>query len=68
MSPRKIGCRTHDSKRNGTVCLYTAFDTLTGEVTGKVTDNQRSKEFLSFLKEIEKKTPEGYELQLSLIV
>ncbi|NYZ70222.1 IS630 family transposase, partial [Endozoicomonas sp. SM1973] len=66
LSPGKIGSRTHDYKRNGTVCLYTAFNVLTGEVTGKVTDNQRSKEFLSFLKQIEKKTPEGYELHVIL--
>lgn len=48
LRPGRICNRTHDYKRNGTVCLYTAFNTLTGEVMGKVTDNQRSKEFLSF--------------------
>lgn len=66
LSPGKVGSRTHDYKRNGTASLYAAFNVLTGEVIGKVTDRHRAKEFLGFLAEVEKATPKGQDLHIIL--
>jgi len=66
LSPGRIGSRTHDYKRHGTTSLYAAFNILTGEVIGKVADRHRSKEFLGFLKHIEKNTPKDQELHIIL--
>lgn len=66
LSPGRIGSRTHDYKRNGTASLYAAFNILTGEVMGKVTDRHRSKEFLAFMKEVEKAAPKGQDLHIIL--
>ena len=66
LSPGRIGSRTHDYKRHGTASLYAAFNILTGEVIGKLTDRHRSKEFLSFIKHVEKSTPSNQELHIIL--
>ena len=66
LSPGYVGSRTHDYKRNGTASLYAAFNILTGEVIGKVTDRHRSKEFLAFLKQIDRSTPKGLDLHIIL--
>jgi len=66
LSPGNIGSRTHDYKRHGTASLYAAFNVFTGEVMGKVTERSRAKEFLSFVKEIEKKTPKSQDLHIIL--
>ena len=39
---------------------------MTGEVIGKLTDRARSKEFLAFLKQIDRATPKGQELHIIL--
>jgi transposase len=66
LSPGHIGSRTHDYKRNGTAALYAAFNVLSGEVMGKVADRSRSKEFLAFLKQIERATPKDLDLHIVL--
>lgn len=66
LSPSQVGSRTHDYKRHGTANLYAAFNVLTGEVTGKMTDRHRAKEFLIFLKELESKTPADHDLHVIL--
>jgi len=66
LSGGRIGSRTHDYKRHGTASLYAAFNVLTGEVIGKLTDRARSKEFLAFLKHIDKATPQDQELHIIL--
>ena len=58
--------RTHDYKRHGTTNLYAAFDILTGEVIGRTTVRHRAKEFLDFLRQVERSTPK--ELALHLIL
>jgi transposase len=50
LNPSRIGSRTHDYKRHGTAALYAAFNTLTGKVIGKVANKTNGREFLSFLK------------------
>jgi len=66
LKPGQIERRTHDYKRNGTTSLYAAFDILTGEVIGRVTKRHRAKEFLDFLRQIERSTPK--ELALHIIL
>jgi transposase len=66
LNPNRIGSRTHDYKRNGTAALYAAFNTLTGKVVGKVTDKTNGKEFLSFLKLLNRRFSAGKELHIIL--
>lgn len=58
--------RTHDYKRHGTVSLYAAYDIASGQVIGRVTERHRAEEFIAFLAQIHRSTPE--ELDLHLIV
>lgn len=62
----RIGSRTHDYKRNGTAALFAAFNILSGEVIGRVEKRSRSKEFLAFLKQVERQTPKDKELHIVL--
>jgi transposase len=66
LNPSRIGSRTHDYKRNGTAALYAAFNTLTGKVIGKVTDKTNGKEFLSFLKLLNRRIGAGKDLHIIL--
>jgi transposase/transposase-like protein len=66
MKPGRCGTMTHDYKRHGTSTLFAALNTATGEVIGRCTKQHRHQEFLTFLKTVEKQTPE--ELELHLIV
>jgi len=66
LNPSRIGSRTHDYKRHGTTSLYAAFNRLTGKVMGKVADRTNSKEFLSFLKLLERRTNKAKELYIIL--
>jgi len=66
LRPGQIERRTHDYKRNGTMSLYAAFDILTGKVIGRTTKRHRAKEFLDFLRQIDRSTPR--ELNLHLIL
>lgn len=66
MKPGRCGTMTHDYKRNGTSTLFAALNTVTGEVIGECRKRHTHKEFLSFLKTVEKQT--NKELDLHLIV
>lgn len=66
LRPGQIERRTHDYKRNGTTSLYAAFDILTGNVMGRVTKRHRAKEFLDFLRQIDRATPKDLDLHLVL--
>lgn len=66
LRPGQIERRTHDYKRHGTASLYAAFDVATGEVMGRVTTRHRAKEFLAFLRQIDRATPS--ELALHIIL
>lgn len=60
----RCGTMTHDYKRNGTSTLFAALNTLTGEVIGECCQRHTHKEFLSFLKTVEKQTPKDLDLHL----
>lgn len=66
LRPGQVQRRTHDYKRNGTRSLYAAFDILTGEVQGRVTQRHRAKEFLDFLRQVERNSPKELDLHLIL--
>ena len=66
LRPGQIERRTHDYKRNGITSLYAAFNILTGEVIGRVTDRHRAKEFLDFIRQVEKATPKKLDLHIIL--
>lgn len=60
----RCGTMTHDYKRNGTSTLFAALNTATGEVIGECKQQHRHQEFLSFLKTVEKQTPQSLDLHL----
>lgn len=66
LKPGQAERRTHDYKRNGTTSLYAAFDILTGRVLGRVTQRHRAKEFLDFLRQIDRTTPNNLDLHIIL--
>lgn len=66
LSSGRIGSRTHDYKRHGTTSLYAAFNILTGRIIAKVAARTRAKEFLSFLRQIDRRHPKGKDLHIIL--
>jgi len=64
MKRGRCGTMTHDYKRNGTSTLFAALNTLTGEVIGRCRQRHTHKEFLSFLRIVEKQTPKTLALHL----
>ena len=66
LRPGQVERRTHDYKRHGTASLYAAFDVATGKVIGRVTRRHRAKEFLAFLRQIDRSMPAHLDLHLIL--
>lgn len=66
LRPGQIERRTHDYKRHGTTSLYAAFNILNGEVIGRITQRHRAKEFLQFLRQIDREIPADQDLHLIL--
>ena len=59
MKKGRCGTMTHDYKRNGTTCLFAALNVLEGTVIGCCYPRHRNKEFLKFLRQIDRETPKG---------
>jgi len=59
LKPGKCGTMTHDYKRNGTTTLFAALNTLDGTVIGRCMKRHTHKEFLAFLKTVERSVPPG---------
>ncbi|MCF8479123.1 MAG: IS630 family transposase [Rhodospirillum sp.] len=59
LKPGKCGTMTHDYKRNGTTTLFAALNILDGTVIGRRMPRHTHKEFLAFLKTIERSVPPG---------
>lgn len=55
---------THDYKRNGTTTLFAALDVKTGQVIGECLPKHRAKEFIRFLKTIDRVIAKGLDLHL----
>lgn len=60
----QVETRTHDYIRHGTTTLFAALDIATGEVIGQLHRRHRAKEFLAFLKEIDRQVPEHLDVHL----
>lgn len=61
-----IQTRTHDYIRHGTVTLFAALSYLDGKILSRTAEQHTHKEWLAFLKMIERETPPG--LQIHLII
>jgi transposase len=61
-----IKTRTHDYIRHGTVTLFAALSYLDGKILSRTAERHTHKEWLAFLKVIERETPGG--LQVHLII
>ncbi|MEX2258283.1 MAG: IS630 family transposase [Woeseia sp.] len=66
LRPGQIERRTHDYTRHGTASLYAAFDIASGEIMGRVTRRHRAREFLAFLRQIDKAVPDELDVHLIL--
>jgi transposase len=56
--------QTHDYKRHGTTTLFAAFNILNGKVIGSCLPRHRAKEFVKFLRQLEKEVPPDQEVHL----
>jgi len=66
LSPGRAEKHGFEYYRHGTLSLYAALDVTTGQVMGKTAARHTSAEFISFLAEIEKKTPAEKEIHIVL--
>ena len=66
LSPGRLERHGFEYYRHGTLSLYAAFNTKTGEVLGKTTSRHTSQEFVAFLKDLVTHLPEGQELHVIL--
>lgn len=57
---------THDYIRHGTLTLFAALNYLDGKVVGRLGENHTHKEWLLFLKQIDRECPAGVTLHLIL--
>lgn len=57
---------THDYVRHGTTTLFAALNVANGQVITRVRPQHRHQEFLEFLRQIDRETPDGLELHLIL--
>lgn len=64
MQPGHVERQTHDYRRHGVTNLYAAFDILTGQVIGQLSQRHRAKEYLAFLKRVDRSTPQHLDLHL----
>jgi transposase len=63
-SPGRAERHGFEYRRHGTLSLYAAFNTQTGEVLGKTADRHTSAEFVAFLADIVAHQPEGREIHV----
>ena len=64
MKKGRAGTMTHDYKRHGTTTLFAALNVATGKVLGECLPRHRAKEFLMFLKKIDRETLPYLDLHL----
>ncbi len=60
----RAGTMTHDYKRHGTTTLFAALNVLEGTVIGKCYKRHRHVEYLRFLREIDRQTPNALDVHL----
>lgn len=59
LSPRVPERQTVDCERRGTTALFAALDTLSGNVAGECEGHHRAKEYIGFLKKLDKNCEKG---------
>jgi hypothetical protein len=64
MYPGRCGTLTHDYTRHGTTTLFAAFNVLDGTVIGSCMARHRHQEWLKFLMQIDRETPQDKRLDL----
>ncbi|MGB8435939.1 MAG: IS630 family transposase [Burkholderiales bacterium] len=64
LSPGRAERRAFEYFRHGTLSLYAAFNTKTGEVLGKTAERHTSAEFVAFLTDIVANQPKGKEIHV----
>jgi transposase len=64
MKKGRAATMTHDYKRHGTTTLFAALDVQSGIVIGECQPRHRAKEFIRFLKKIDRVVKAGIELHL----
>jgi len=64
MRPGQVERRTHDYTRHGTLSLFAALDAAAGTVIGRCYPRHRGREFLRFLREIERNVPPDLNVHL----
>lgn len=64
LSPGRLERHGFEYYRHGTLSLYAAFNTKTGEVLGKAADRHTSAEFVAFLSDIVANQPRGKEIHV----
>ena len=55
---------THDYKRHGTTTLFAALNVLNGKVIGQCVKKHTAKEFIAFLRKIDRETPADLDLHI----
>ena len=60
----RAGTMTHDYKRNGTTTLFAALNVLTGAVSGVCMPRHTHKEWLKFLRSLDKEVPPGKDVHV----
>jgi transposase len=58
--------QTHNYIRNGTLDLFAALNVATGEVIGRTKKQHRGKDFIAFLREIDKQVEPGLQIHVIL--
>ena len=66
MKKGRAGTMTHDYKRHGTTTLFAGLDVKTGEVIGQCLPRHRAKEFIAFLKKIDRIVAKHLDVHLVL--
>lgn len=66
LKPGRAQTMTHDYKRHGTTTLFAALDVASGIVVGECLPRHRAKEFLKFLKKIDRAVAKHLDIHLVL--
>lgn len=64
LGPHRVRTGTHDYVRHGTITLFAALSYLDGKILRQTAGRHTHKEWLAFIKMLEKETPEGLTLHL----
>ena len=64
LGPHRVRTGTHDYIRHGTITLFAALSYLDGKIFRRTAGRHTHKEWLAFLKHLEKQTPAGLSLHL----